>query len=75
MNDHQEKKIIIAYHVPLRSENEPYPSKVGTSAALGLLPSSFPCKGWTVLSINCFKSFTKWSLVMWGYLVVTQNEQ
>lgn len=58
------KKTTVAYHILSRSENEPSPSKVGTSAALGLLPPCFPFKGWVVLGINCFISFTRWSLAM-----------
>jgi hypothetical protein len=53
------KKITVAFHIPSRSENEPSPSKVGTSAALGLLPPGFPFNRWDVLSINCFRSFTR----------------
>ena len=47
------------------------PRKVGTSAAFGgTSPIKLP--GWQELTISCFKSFTKWSLPMWGYL---QNKQ
>lgn len=53
--------------VHARSEKELEPRSVGTSAALGETPPIKLC-GWQELTISCFNSFTKWSLLMWGYL-------
>ena len=58
-------------HVQSRSEKEPVPSNVGTSAALGAVLPTLPCEGEEAVIISCFRSLTKWSFSIWEYLDIT----
>jgi hypothetical protein len=46
-------------HIQLRSENDPLPRRVGTSAAFGGFPVLMPGDREALFNNNCFKSFTR----------------